>query len=129
PGATDITVTGNNGVGTLKAGITYIPFANVIPSSRLLQLLYDSHRDLLYALQSTQIQVLNPTSLQWQTPMRPGSNGGIGLSSMAITPDGSKMMVLDSTANTLTVFDPGNPSQGISTPVAPSTGATLYSVA
>jgi hypothetical protein len=129
PGATDITVTGNNGVGTLKAGITYIPFANVIPSSRLLQLLYDSHRDLLYALQSTQIQVLNPTSLQWQTPMRPGSNGGIGYSSMAITPDGSKMMVLDSTANTLTVFDPGNPSQGISTPVAPSTGATLYSVA
>jgi DNA-binding beta-propeller fold protein YncE len=80
-------------------------------------------------MQNTQIQVFNPVTLQWQNPLRLSANGGVGYSSMAMTPDGSKMMVLDSAANTLTVFDPDNPSQGVSTSVSPSTGATLYTVA
>ena len=59
-GPADITVTGNNRTSTLKAGITYIPSATIVPATGLLQLLYDNHRNLLYALQSTQILVLNP---------------------------------------------------------------------
>lgn len=129
PGPVDITVTGNNGSGTLKAAVTYIPSAKIISASgALVQLLYDSHRTLLYALQGKKIQVLNPASLTWQTPLLPGGSGGLGYVSMAMTPDGSKMLVLDATANTLTVLNPDNPSESVSTPVTPPTGATLETV-
>ena len=128
PGPADITVTGNNGTGTLKAAVTYIPSATIVPASNLLQLVYDPHRSLLYALQSTQVQVFNPASLQWQSPLRPGGSGGVGYISMALTPDGSQIVVLDATASTVTVFNPDNPSQSVSTLLIPTTGATLESV-
>jgi len=129
PGPADITVTGINGTGTLKAAVTYIPSVKIIPAgSALVRLLYDTHRSLVYALQSNEIQVFNPTTLTWQNPLVPGGAGGAGYVSMALTPDGSKMLVLDAVAEKLTVFDPDNPSQSVSTQVIPSTGATLESV-
>jgi hypothetical protein len=118
-----------NGTATLEAAVTYIPSAMIIPASGvLLQLFYDNHRSLVYALQSNKIQVLNPTTLTWQSPLIPGGAGGAGYVSMALTPDGSKLLVLDAVAQTLTVFDPDNPSQSVSTQVIPSTGATLENV-
>lgn len=129
PGPADITVTSNNGVGTLKAAVTYIPSATILSAhSSLVQVLYDTHRSVLYALQSNQIMVLNPSTLQWETPLLPGGSGGFGYASMALTPDGTQMMVLDTIAKTLTVFDPDNPSQSVSTPITPSTGANLGNV-
>jgi hypothetical protein len=129
PGPANIVATGNNGTGTLNSAVTYIPSASIIPASGLLQLLYDSHRSLLYALQSTQIQVLNPTSLQWQTPLLPGGTGGTQYVSITMTPDGSEMLVLDTMANTLTVFNPDDPSQSVVKVLAPLNGSTLQSVA
>jgi hypothetical protein len=130
PGPADITVTGTNGTGTLKSAVTYIPSATIIPASGLLQLLYDPHRSLLYALQSTEIQVLDPTNLQWKNPLKPGNSGGIGYVSMAITPDGTQLLVLDNTANTLTAFDPDNQSQSVTTALTTAAqGVTLQSVA
>ena len=129
PGPADITVNGINGTGTVKAAVTYIPSATIIPTSNnLVQLLYDMHRSLLYALQSTEIQVLNPTTLTWQAPLLPGGTGGVGYVSMALTPDGSQLMVLDAIANTLTVFDPDNPSQSVKTSLTVSSGGTLENV-
>jgi DNA-binding beta-propeller fold protein YncE len=129
PGPADITVTSNNGSGTLKAAVTYIPFAAILPTnSNLVQLLYDTHRSLLYALQNNQILVLNPSTLQWQTPLLPGGSGGFGYASMALTPDGTQMIVLDTIASTLTVFDPDNPLQSVSIHITPSTGATFGNV-
>lgn len=120
PGPADIVVTSNAGTSTLKDGITYIPFATIIPATGLLQLLYDTHRSLLYALQSTQIQVFDPVSLKWTKTLRPGGSAGLGYVAMAITPDGSQLLVLDGQANTLTVFNPEDPSQ--STPTALPSG-------
>jgi hypothetical protein len=128
PGPADITITSVNGTGTLKGAVTYIPFAKIIPAtSSFVQILYDTHRSLLYALQSNEIQVLNPTTLQWQNPLIPGGSRGFGYVSMALTPDGTEMVVLDATANTLTVFDPDNPSQSVTTSVKPNSG-TLENV-
>lgn len=129
PGPADITVNGINGTGTVKAAVTYIPSATIIPTSNnLVQLLYDTHRSLLYALQRTEIQVLNPTTLTWQAPLLPSGTGGFGYVSMALTPDGSQLVVLDSIANTLTVFDPDNPSQSVKTSLTLSAGATWGNV-
>lgn len=115
PGPADVVLTSNTGTSTLKGGITYIPFAAVIPASGLLQLVYDTHRNLLYALQSTQIQVFDPVSLKWTNTLRPAGSAGVGYIAMAITPDGSQLLVLDGQANTLTVFNPDDPSQSTST--------------
>ena len=104
-GPADITVTGNNGTSTLKAGITsFLPPRSSLDG--LLQLLYDSHRNLLYALQSTQILVLNPTTLNWQSPLRPGGTTGGNYVAFTITPDGSKLLVLDAATNSVIIFDP-----------------------
>lgn len=126
PGPADIVVSANNGTGTLKAGITYIPSATIVPASGLLQLLYDTHRSLLYALQNTQVQVFDPVSLAWKNPLIPV--GGVGYVWMALTPDGSKLVALDSKANTLTVFNPDNPSQSTITQL-PSLSAMPTNVA
>ena len=126
PGPADIVVTSNTGTGTLKAAITYIPFATVIPASGLLQLLYDTHRSLLYALQSTQIQVFDPVSLKWTNTLVPGGSAGIGYVEMALTPDGSQLLVLDAKANTLTVFNPDDPSQSTSTALPTLSAAPQY---
>ncbi len=128
PGPADIVVTSNTGTSTLKGGITYIPFAAVVPASGLLQLIYDTHRNLLYALQSTQIQVFDPVSLKWTNTLRPGGSAGMGYVAMAITPDGSELLVLDSQANTLTVFNPDDPSQSTSTAL-PSVNPAIQNIA
>jgi len=126
-GPADITVTGNNGTSTLKAGITYIPTATIVPSTGLLQLLYDGHRNLLYALQSTQVQVLNPTTLTWQSPLRPGGTSGGNYVAFTITPDGANLLVLDAATNSVIIFDPDNPLQETSVGLALSAGASLNS--
>lgn len=114
PGPADITVTGINGTGTLKSAVTYIPSATIIPANpSLVQVLYDTHRTLLYGLQSNRVMVFNPTTLQWEPPLYPGGSPGFGYVSMALTPDGTQMLVLDATAKTLTVFDPDNPFGGL----------------
>jgi hypothetical protein len=127
-GPADIVVSGSTGTSTLKAAVTYIPAAKIVPSGGLIQLLYDNHRALLYALQNTQIQVLDPVTLQWKNPLIPGGVPGTGYASMAITPDGSQLLVLDTKVNTLTVFNPDTPSQSVTTSVTPTGGATLETV-
>jgi hypothetical protein len=129
PGPANITVTSVNGTGTLNNAVTYIPSATILPtSSSLVQVLYDTTRSLVYALESNQILVLNPATLQWQAPMVPGGSGGFGYVSMALTPDGSQMMVLDAIANNLTVFDPDTPLQSVTTALTLGNGETPQNV-
>jgi hypothetical protein len=128
PGPSNIVVTADNGTGTLTAGITYIPSATIVRASGLEQLLYDTHRSLLYALQSTQVQVFDPSSLTWTNPLVPGGSGGVGYVWMAMTPDGTQLLVLDGKTNTLTAFNPDNPSQSTATQL-PTLSGTPTNVA
>jgi hypothetical protein len=87
-------VSSSFGSGTLASAATYYPTPTVIPATGLLQLIYDTHRNLLYALTSTQVDVLNPGTLQWQSPMQfPAAATGT-YDTMALTPDGSKLVVV-----------------------------------
>jgi WD40 repeat protein len=118
-GAPAITVSNAYGGGALQNAMTYIPSATIVPDSGVGQLLYDSHRNLLYALKAKQIDVLNPSTLKFQTPLLPGGTGGFSYTAMALTPDGSKMLVVDPGANptTLTIFNPDNPAQSTTVPL------------
>lgn len=115
----DVTVSSANGTGTLSQAITYIPSATIIPASGLLQLLYDSHRGLLYALKATEVDVLNPATLQFQSSFQlPGSGGTDNYNVMALSPDGSELIAVSSNGY-VAVLNPDNPS-GVS--VVPLSG-------
>lgn len=106
----DITVSSANGSGSLSQAITYIPSATIIPASGLLEVLYDTHRNLLYALKATEVDVLNPLTQQFQSPFPlPGSGGTDSYNAMALSPDGSRLIAI-STNGYVAVLNPDNPS-------------------
>jgi hypothetical protein len=89
----EVAVSSSFGSGTLASAATYYPAPTIVPATGLLQLLYDSHRNLLYALKSTEVDVLNPATLQWQSPIHfPAAAMGT-YSSIALSPDGTKLVV------------------------------------
>jgi hypothetical protein len=93
--AAPVQVSSSLGSGTLP-GPAYYATPTIVPASGILQLLYDSHRNLLYVLEAGQIQVLDPSSLTWRTPISlPAATGTatVTWNSMALTPDGSKLIV------------------------------------
>ena len=108
PGQKDIVITNNLGTGTLKNAIEYIPSASIIPAGNLRQLLFDTHRNVLYALRSNEIDVLDPNTLNWETPIHPNGTATPGFVSMALTPDGSKLLIVDGANSNLTIFSPDN---------------------
>jgi WD40 repeat protein len=90
--------------------LTYIPSATIIPATGILQVLFDTHRNVLYALKAGQMEVLNPSTLQFQSTFAlPGPGGSLGnYSVMALSPDGSKL-VAASPNGYVAVLDPNAP--------------------
>jgi WD40 repeat protein len=111
PGASvNVAVSSSVGNGTLTAAATYYPAPTIVPTSGVLQLLYDSHRNLLYALKATEVDVLNPASLQWQSPIvLPQPAPSVSYATMALSPDGS-WLVVGSADSHIVVFDPDQPA-------------------
>jgi WD40 repeat protein len=111
PGASvNVAVSSSVGSGTLTAAATYYPAPTIVPASGLLQLLYDSHRSLLYALTATEVDVLNPATLQWQSPIvLPQPAAPVSYAIMALSPDGS-WLVVGSADSHLVVLDPDQPA-------------------
>jgi hypothetical protein len=106
-----VTVTSANGTGSLTQAVTYIPDAHIVPASGLLQVLFDPHRNLLYVLKATEVDVLNPSSLQWQSPIPlPTAGGAVSYNLMALSPDGAHLVV-ESASGKLAIVNPDNPSQ------------------
>jgi hypothetical protein len=66
----DLQVSNANGTGTLASAVSYIPTTTIIPASGISQVLFDSHRNLLYALKAQEVDVLNPSTQQWQPPLQ-----------------------------------------------------------
>lgn len=94
----DVHVSSSFGSGTLAAAATYYPASTIVPATGLLQVLYDGHRNLLYALKAIEVDVLNPTTLQWQSPIQfPAAATGT-YNTMALSPDGTKLVVAGSAA-------------------------------
>ncbi len=107
----NVVVSSSVGSGTLTAAATYYPAPTILPASGLLQLLYDTHRNLLYALKATEVDVLNPATLQWQSPiLLPQPATPVSYAIMALSPDGS-WLVAGSSDSHIVVLNPDQPSQ------------------
>lgn len=116
----DVSVTSTSGTGNLASVAAYYASPTIIPASGLIQLLYDPHRSVLYALKANEVDVLSATTLGWQSPLvfPTGFTAGNNSSSMALSPDGSKLVVANlifdsvgtATGAQLLVLDPDNVS-------------------
>jgi hypothetical protein len=117
PGAqASITVTSANGTGTLANAVTYIPSTTIVPASGILQLLFDTHRNLLYAMKAHEVDVLNSATPEWQTPLQlPSSVTALNFGDMALSPDGTKM-VIATTSQEVVVLNPDEPAHAAIVP-------------
>jgi hypothetical protein len=88
-----ISVSSSVGSGMLAGATSYYISPTIIPAIGLIQLLYDTHRKVVYALKATEVDVLDPVSLQWKSPISfpATATGTFGM--MALSPDGSKLVV------------------------------------
>jgi hypothetical protein len=111
----NIEVSSPQGSGTLAAA-TYYASPTIVPAANVLEILYDSHRDVLYALKTTEVDVLNLTTLQWQTPIVFPAAAKAAYNMMALSPDGARLVVAGVVGNSwplqLIVFNPDVPSSG-----------------
>jgi hypothetical protein len=90
----EVGVSGALGTGTLTAAASYYPTPAIVPASGLLQLTFDPQRNLLYALKTSEVDVMDAKSRTWNAPLKFPANFSGTVGSMAISPDASKLAVL-----------------------------------
>lgn len=112
-GTVDVTVTNFNGSSTLGGSMTYLQTVSVAAAPGISHLLFDPHRNVLYAAHAGQVDVLDPVALQWKPGLQPpGALPNSIFTYIALTPDGSKMVAVDTVNAIVSVFDPSNPTSG-----------------
>jgi hypothetical protein len=108
-----ISVSGPLGTGSLPSATKYYASPTIIPASGILQILFDSHRNRLYALKANEVDILDTASLKWLPPLTFPSTANQIFNSIELTPDGSNLVVGALGGNTgplpqFIVLDPDN---------------------
>jgi hypothetical protein len=107
PGATaDLTISNNAGTVTQPKAITYLPSTQQfpLPGASLAQGTYDVKRDLYYFTDQTQLQIFSRTQGKWLAPV--SVKNATRLWALALSPDGSKLVVGDAGNNVIYVLNP-----------------------
>ena len=133
--AANLAVSSSLGSTALSGATTYYSSATIVPASGLRQLLYDTHRNLVYALKASEVDVLNPSTLQWQAPLLFPAMATGTFDTMELSPDGSKLVVAGfaGQAPQLIVLNPDNSSSpsvetytGVAFPMTGSIAITAF---
>jgi hypothetical protein len=119
--AVDITVSNSAGSFTAKKAFTYLPATQLFPltSASLTQGIYDSHRDLYYFTDLTQVRVFSRTQGQWLPSIAIAKASFLW--GLALSPDGSKLAVSDAGASLIYLVDPSSPTS-VTTFTLPNVG-------
>ncbi len=107
PGWADIVLTTSNGTDTMKRGIQYLNQEASVGGGPFSFAVYDSKRDLFYLTGGgNSVAVFDPTSETLGKPLQSTSiSASAVLGQEALTPDSSKLLVLDLTDQSVIVFD------------------------
>jgi hypothetical protein len=104
PGPADITITTSTGSTTLS-NIQYLNSAQVVPiAGTLSSIFYDQPRQRLYISNTdhNRVEVLNLSTQALLSPISVGN----APTNLSLTPDGTRLAVLNSTDGTISVIDP-----------------------
>jgi hypothetical protein len=120
-GPADLTVTTPIGSGTLSKAIYYAKSVTDYGSSdTFTAVLYDATRNQVYLAAGDHVDVFSMTSNQYTTPLQPAAIGTQKLfSGLALTPDGSQLLVTDLLDNSLAVINPDTPTNTFAVSIPP----------
>ncbi|HEY2461953.1 MAG TPA: IPT/TIG domain-containing protein [Candidatus Acidoferrum sp.] len=123
PGWADISLTTTDGTSTLPKSFFYAKSVTDFPSSdAFTAILYDGGRQRLYLSAGDHVDVFSLATNQFLTPLNPPARGATKLfAGLALTPDGSQLLVTDLLDGSLSVINPDNPVSAFVIPIAPLT--------
>ncbi|WP_260706766.1 hypothetical protein [Edaphobacter flagellatus] len=114
--ASDITITNSAGSTSVKQAISYVPATKSFPVSdaKLVDGIYDPRRDVYYFTDTNQVRVFSRSQGAWLNPIvippPPKAYSSQRLLGIALSLDGSKMVVSDAGALAIYIIDPDNPA-------------------
>ena len=119
PGLADLEVSSANGSGSLPKAILYAKSVNDYSSSdTFAAVIYDAKRKQVYLSAGDHVDVFSLASNQFLTPLQPAANGSKKqFAGLALTPDGSQLLVADLLDGSLGVINPDSPSATFAIPV------------
>ncbi|MBS1841834.1 MAG: IPT/TIG domain-containing protein [Acidobacteria bacterium] len=113
PGYADIALNSPDGSATLSRGFSYLQSEQIFSKPGLYKfLLYDQKRKHLYLSNIDHVDVFDLASAQFLAPIQPpgGPPPNAGLRGLALTPDGSRLVVADFGAQSVYLINPDNSS-------------------
>ena len=124
PGSADIVVNSPTGTATYPKGFRYLSgVTDYASSDHFSAVLYDSTRNQLYLNAGDHIDVFSLVTNTFGSSITPPSIGGTRqLQGMALTPDGSKLIVGNFADDSVCVISPDNPATAKAVQIAPPVG-------
>ena len=119
PGHADLQITTPNGSGSLPKAVVYAKSVTDYSSSdTFVALLYDAKRNQVYLAAGDHVDVFSTSTNQFVTSLHPAAQGATKqFAGMALTPDGSQLLVTDVMDGSLAVINPDSPSNTFAIPV------------
>lgn len=127
-GVKDVTITSPAGTATISKRFHYLKSVSDFASTDGFQyLLYDAHRNQVYLVTPDHIDVFSAGANSYGNPITvPTVSGTRLLSGIALTPDGSRLLVANFGDNSVAIIDPDNPTSGtVAVAFPPTTPYTL----
>jgi hypothetical protein len=122
PGPADVTVTTTAGSTTLPKAFQFVDSVKDYPSTdSFLAVLYDHFRNQLYLSAGDHVDVFSLASNQFIAPFALPSAGGMKqFAGMALTPDGSKLIVANLLDGSVDIVNPDQPAGATAVAIAPA---------
>jgi hypothetical protein len=124
PGLADLQVSSSaNGTGSLPKAILYAKSVNDYSSSdTFAAVIHDAKRKQVYLSAGDHVDVFSLDSNQFVAPLHPAANGSTKqFAGLALTPDGSELLVTDLLDGSLAVINPDVPATTFAIAIAPAT--------
>jgi hypothetical protein len=127
PGWADLQISTPIGTGTLPRSVFYAQSVTDYTSpDSFTAVLVDPARSQVYLSAGDHLDVFSTTSNQFVTQLHPAALGSQKkFTGLALTPDGSQLLVADLLDGSLAVINPDTPSNTYAIPIAPVTGLLM----
>jgi hypothetical protein len=122
PGPADVTVTTAAGSTTLSKAFQFVESVKDYPSAdTFLAVIYDRLRNQLYLSARDHVDVFSLASNQFIAPFALPTAGGMKqFAGMALTPDGSKLIVANLLDGSVDIVNPDQPASAFAVAIAPT---------